>query len=118
MNNQLTGRADIYVDGKKLATEDGATLNPGGQNRKPERHGDDTYFTEEGVPPTVEGNLLHIKDVDVIALSAVKNATLMFHTDNGHKFMLRGAFITEPVHIDAKNGKCPIKFAARSCDKV
>jgi hypothetical protein len=118
MSNQLTGRADIYVDGMKLPMEDGATLNPGGQSRKSERHGDDTYYTEEGVAPTVSGNVLHNADVDIIALSAIKNATVMFHADTGHKFMLRGAFVTEPVVLDAKGGQSPISFAARSCDKV
>lgn len=117
MSNQITGRADIYVDGAKLPMEDGATLNPGGYNRNAERHGGDTYYVEEGVTPMVEGNVLHTADTDIVALSAIKDATVMFHADTGQKFMLRGAFVTEPVTV-ASGGKSPIKFAARSCERV
>ncbi|MBA1445881.1 MAG: phage tail tube protein [Gammaproteobacteria bacterium] len=45
---QITGKATISVDGNVLATEDGATLNPGGANRSPERHGNDTYAASHG----------------------------------------------------------------------
>ncbi|MEW6647189.1 MAG: phage tail tube protein [Pseudomonadota bacterium] len=118
MSKKLTGRAEVFVDGKKLEMENGATLNPGGYTRSPERHGGDTYYTEDEIAPSVDGVLLHTADADLISLSNITGATLMFHCDTGQKYMLRGAFVTEPVALDAKAGKAPIKFAARSCDKV
>src|SRR4030067_3407954 len=102
---KITGKAVITVDGTRYATENGATLNPGGVNRVPERHGGETYYREEEVPPMLECNVLHTADTDIIALSAITAATVMFEADTGQKLLLRGAFTTEPAVIDASSGK-------------
>ena len=115
---QLTGKATIRVDGSILAAEDGATLNPGGANRTPESHGGEAHYVEQEVPPTLEVSILHGADTDIIALSAITEATVMFECDTGQTFILRGAFTTEPVTLDASAGKAALKMSASSCDKA
>lgn len=117
-NGRITGIAEITVDGKRFAIENGATLNPGGINRTPERHGGDTFYKEEEVPPMLECNVLHTSETDIIALSNIVGATVLFKADTGQRFMLRGAFTTEPVVLDASSGKSALKMSARSCDKL
>lgn len=116
--SKITGKAVITVDGTRYATENGATLNPGGVNRAAERHGGETYFREEEVAPTLECNVLHTADTDILALSAIVGATVMFEAETGQKFLLRGGFTTEPVPLDTSSGKSALKMSARSCDKL
>lgn len=115
---KITGKGVLTVDGTRFAIENGATLNPGGVNRAAERHGGETYYKEEEVPPTLEGNVLHTADTDIIALSNITDATVMFEADTGQKFLLRGAFTTEPVPLDSSSGKSALKMSARGCDKL
>lgn len=115
---QLTGKARIVVNGVKFATENGAKLNTGGVNRKPERHGGTTHYVEEEVPPSIDGVLLHTPDADIISVKDIVDATVYFECDNGHKFVLRDAFVTDTAELDSGTGKVPFKMSAQSCDKM
>ncbi|WP_241085733.1 phage tail tube protein [Candidatus Vondammii sp. HM_W22] len=114
---QITGKATIYVDGEQLQMENGAKANPGGISRQFERHGGRTYGREEEVVPSVEGNVLHTKDVDVLTLSAIEDATIIFECDTGQKYVMRNGAVENPVEIDAGSGKSAIKFVGDSFDK-
>jgi Phage tail tube protein len=116
--SRITGIAEITVDGQRLATENGATLDPGGYNREPERHGGDTYYKEEEVSPSLECNVLHTSETDILALSAITGATVIFKANTGQRYMLRGAFATATVPLDSGSGKSALKLSARSCDKI
>lgn len=116
MSDRITGRATIYIDGKRIPTENKAKLNPGGANRKEERHGGKTYFAEEEVPPGVECTVLHTADADIVALSAIVGATVIFEADTGQKYVLRGGFVTSPAELDGD--RVPLKLAADSCDRM
>jgi hypothetical protein len=113
---QLTGKATVYVDGDRIEMENGAKANPGGISRQFERHGGRTYGREEEVPPSVEGNILHTKDTDVVALGQIDGATVIFETDTGQRYVMRGASIESPVEIDASSGKSAIRLVGDSFD--
>lgn len=115
---QLTGKATVYVDGVKMEMERGAKANPGGISRDFERHHGRTYALEKEVPPSVEGNILHTKDTDVLALSAIDNATVIFECDTGQKYVMRGASVENPIDIDGGGGKSPLKLVGDSFDKM
>lgn len=114
---QITGKATISVDGKELPTENGAKLTVAGVKRNVERHGGRTYYHEEEVAAELDCNILHTKDVDVVALSNMVGVTGLFKADTGQVFILRGGFTTEPVPIDASSGKSALKMAFQSVDK-
>lgn len=118
MSKRITGRATIYLDGATIPTENGAKLNPGGESRKPERHGGRTYYGTEEVPPDIQCNVLHTADIDIIKLSATEGATVMFEADTGQKYLLRGATAQDPVDVDAGSGKSALKLFANECVKV
>lgn len=115
---QIAGKAVINWDGKQLATENGAKLNPGGFNRKAERGGGRTYFQEEEVAPDLETSVYLTPDVDVIALSNATNITVFFTADTGQKFVCRGGATTEPVVFDTGAGKAPLKVCFDSVDPM
>lgn len=114
---QVTGKAIIRVDGEEIPTENGAQLNPGGVNRNPEAHGGNVYYREEDVPPELTAQVMHTRDIDIKALSAIESATVIFEADTGQRFILRGAFTTAPVELDAGNGRAQLTLSARACDK-
>ncbi len=115
---QLTDKATIRFGGVVQAMEDGVTFNPGGVNREGEVHGGRTYHKGSGVAPMLEGNILHTKDTDVIALSAMTGATVIVELNTGQRYIMRQAFTTEPVPIDSGTGKSPIKISAEKVDKA
>ena len=115
----FTGKATIRIDGEELVTEDGATLNPGGQNRTAVKSGGKVHgYQEEDIEPTVECSVMHDKNLSLRWLSDITKATLMFETDSGMQFVLRGAFTTEPAALNAKDGTVGLKMSALSCDEV
>jgi hypothetical protein len=115
---QLTGKATVYVDGTKMEMERGAKANPGGTGRTFERHHGKTYSLENEVAPSVEGTILHTKDTDVQAISAIDNATIIFQCDTGQRYVMRGASIENPTDIDGGTGKSPVRFVGDSFEKM
>jgi hypothetical protein len=114
---QVTGKAIIRVDGEEIPTENGAKLNPGGVNRNPEAHGGNVYYREEDVAPELTAQVMHTADIDIKALGAIDNATVIFEADTGQRYIMRGAFTTKPVELDAGNGRADLVMSARACDK-
>ena len=114
---KIAGKATIRVDGKVIAAENKATLNPGGVNREPESHGGKTFYSEDDVPPLLEAKVLITKDTDVIEMGGIIGATVLFEADTGQKFMLRDAFTTEPVVFDAA-GKTALKMSAQAAEQI
>lgn len=116
---RITGKAIIKVDGEEYRTEDGATLNPGGQNRTGKMGGGKHHgYSEEDVPPSMECSIFHTKDTSLSALSNITGATVIFETDSGATYVLRDAFVTEPVTLNSKEGTCPMKMEAESFDDI
>ncbi len=106
---QIAGKATITWGGKKLAAENGAKLNPGGDNRKAERHGGNTYWQAEEVAPDLECTLMLDSDADIIGINDATNVTVTFVSDSGQKFLCRGGATSEPCVFDTGTGKAPMK---------
>ncbi|MBL1321509.1 MAG: phage tail tube protein [Methylophaga sp.] len=117
MSGQMSGKAVIRVDGSVLATENQATLTMQGVNRSPERHGGETYFTEEETAPLMECSVLITKDTNIAKLNDMTNVTVFFEADTGQQFVMRNAFTTEPLALDS-SGKTPLKMSAESVDQI
>lgn len=110
MGQQIAGKATIQMDGAKLATKNGATLMLEGAKRTAERHGGKTYYREEEEPGTLDCTVLITSDYDAKALNAMKDATGIFTTDTGQKFLLRKCNPESPMGIDTSNGEHAVKF--------
>nr|BDD45831.1 Mu phage tail tube protein GpM [Gammaproteobacteria bacterium] len=117
--NQITGRAIINWNGKRLRSENGATLNPGGASREAKTGGGQVHgYMESDVPPSMECTVFHDKSLSLRELSDITDATVTFETDTGSQYILRDAWTTEPVALDTGNGTVGLKMEAISCDEV
>lgn len=117
MSAQITGKVVIRIDGAVLPTENQATLTLEGVNRAPERHGGQTYYSEEETPPMMECSVLIGKDTDISKLNNITTATVFFEADTGQQYVMRNAFTTEPLAHDG-SGKTPLKMSSQSVDQI
>ena len=118
MAKPYTGRLIIRIDGQEHPSMDGATLNIGGVNRSPVKGGGRVLnaFTEEDQETTLDFKLHHKKDLSLKAIGDLTDATVMFETDSGVQFVIRGAYTTEPPSLS--DGKVDVKMAAVECDEL
>lgn len=114
---QFAGRAKVRVNGREFRTLAGASLNTGGTTRTPVKGYEVYGFTEEATEPSVECKIPLALEDDVVAINAIKDATIEFVTDIGKIFMLTGAWRDgDPVSFSG--GEVSVKFAGLECKEV
>ena len=97
---QITGKAVIRVDGEEWRTEDGAKLNPGGVTREAKVGGGKVHgFAEKTKEPELECSVYHTRDTDLTAINAIRDATVVYESDTGDRYVLRSAFVTEQGRV-------------------
>lgn len=118
--SQRLGKAFVKVNGALLESMPGAKLNIGGKKRTPVIGANAVHgFSEEIVQSSVECEISVSKDTDIIALSKIDNATIIFECDTGQVFVCRESFLTEPPELTAsEGGKVPLKFNGAPADKA
>lgn len=114
---KYTGNAKIYSEGQEIATDKGATLQVGGVKREPKVGAQVYGYNEEVIPPEVSCKVFHGPDTDIKKINALADATIIFECDNGPRYVLRSAFVTETGELDSKDGSLQVKFSALSCDR-
>ena len=115
---QVTGKANIYVDGVELRTADDATLDPGGVKREPVKGSGKVHgYTEETVEPKLECTVYHTADTSIDDIKAISDATVIFQTDTGKRYVLTGAFVLEPPKLKTKGGELSVEFSAVTCEE-
>ncbi|AUZ85789.1 phage tail tube protein [Methylophaga nitratireducenticrescens] len=114
MSELITGKVKIRIDGQTLPTENQATLLPQGVNRQDVRHGGKTYHSEEETSPELTCRVLLTKDVDVMDINEITNATIFFESNTGRQYVMRNAFSKGAVPHEG-SGVAEAKF---SCDNV
>lgn len=116
--NQVTGKAIIRFDGVEYKTADDATLNPGGVSREPVKGAGKVHgFTETTEAPELECTLYHTADLSLAAIRAIDNATVIFETDTGSRWVLTGAFVTDTPSLKTKGGEVAVKMSALTCEE-
>ena len=99
--NKVTGLCWIMVNGVKLHSEAGATLNPGGPIAKPavSTSGFVGLFTDEIQAAKLKFKLMHTGDIDVVMLQQLRGVTLVFETDSGQRYLIRNAGTTDAIEF-------------------
>jgi hypothetical protein len=115
---QVTGKATIYVDGQQLNTADEATLDTGGVKRTPVIGGGRVVgYSEETVEPELEITVYHTAETSIEDIKGITDATVIFQTDTGKRYVLTGAFVTEPPKLKTKGGELDVKMSAVTCEE-
>ena len=75
-------------------------------------------FAEKTKEPELECAVYHTRDTDLTAINAIRDATVVYESDTGDRYVLRSAFVTEQGELDAENGTINVKFSAISCERI
>ena len=99
--SKVTGLCWIIINGIKLHSEAGATLNPGGDIAKPamSTSGYVGLFSDEKQAAKLKFKLVHTGDIDVVMLQHLRDQTLVFETDSGQRYLIRNAGTTDAVEF-------------------
>lgn len=110
---QLTGKADIYVNGAWANTsQEGATLDGiAGVENTPvmDSRGLTGGYTSKGVPGVIKASFLHTPDFNIAAWTG-SGMSVVFLCDNGVTYQIANATFQKADTFDANKGVLPISF--------
>jgi len=116
-NTQITGRADIQIDGQVVRSLPGATLTMDGEQREPVYAGNEFLYRSTPQAPEMDCKIAHTKDQSIRFLTDLVDALVVFTTDNNVVFYLRNAWTMEPPQLDSGNGEISLKMSGQSVDE-
>lgn len=110
---QVTGRIFISLNGQRIRSKEGASLETGGVERDAANSDSGVDgFTEKIVPPKVECKISHTAQTKLKELQAF-TGTLTFETDTGSVYTLIEAWCAKPPKLE--KGEVSLEFGAVEC---
>lgn len=111
---QVTGKVFIALNGERIRSKEGASLETGGAERTAETSdaGVDGY-SEKTAVPRVECRINHTAATSLKALQDFRDGTLVFETDTGKVFTLTDAWCARPPKLT--KGEVELSFEAKEC---
>lgn len=108
---QITGKAFIYVDGDLLQSRDGAKIGLGNPTREAVIGDTGTHgYMEKNQTAYIECEVSHASDTSMQSLIGITDATITFETDSGQSFVLRNAWLSNTLELEATDGKLSLRF--------
>lgn len=97
----LTGQAYINVNGRKLRSKKGASLEVGGKIGKSAMSttGYEGMYTDEIKPAKIKCSVFHSDKDDLTAIQSIRDAVVTFETDSGQTYLINSAGTTNTVEI-------------------
>jgi hypothetical protein len=116
---QYLGRASITYDGQEIDSMPGAKINLGGIKRKQVVGMHRVGYSEEVAAATVECDLMVSATTPIEEIRSIAGATVVFRTDIGKAWMIRDAFIEDPLDVTSGDGgKVKIKLTGAPAETV
>ncbi|OEE50479.1 phage tail tube protein [Vibrio anguillarum] len=114
----VLGQVVIRVNNKQIKSKKGCVLNAAGFNSTehlgPGRSWGASY---EYVAPTVQVPIAAAEDVDVLEISAIRNATLVWEGDNGIDYLLTNVSPQAPATL-SDSGDINVTFRADKMERI
>lgn len=117
--NRVVGQVRVKVDGGLLETDGSSTMDVGGPKRDPIT-GDYQAgaFRESTEPSKVETTILMKAGLSLAALGRIDNATVTMETDTGVTYVVRNAYVAEPVSFASNDGKAKVVFMGPPAEEL
>ena len=110
---QVTGRIFISINGQRLRSKEGASLDTGGLKREPvSSDAGVDGFSESVVPPQVDCTISHTAETSLFDIHAFKG-TLTFETDTGRVYTITNGYSMTPPKL--AKGEVPFQFSGTEC---
>lgn len=115
---QVTGIVYVSVNGKRLRSKEGASLDIGGKERTAiVAAGRVTGYSEKVVPSVLSCTLAHTSDTDLLDIGATVDATATFETDTGLTYIMAGVFCTKPPKVTGGEGDVEVEFSGEPAEE-
>lgn len=116
---QVTGTVYVNMNGKRLRSKEGASLDMGGFERTAQMsNGTVAGFSEKPVPAVVSCTLLHMSDTDLKEINDFQDGTVTFETDTGLTYIVNEAFTTKPCKLTGGEGEIECEFSGLPADEA
>ena len=110
----VTGRIFITVNGQRLRSREGASLETGGVEREAQvSDAGVDGFSEKVSVPGVDFELTHTAQTRIEDIHAITDGVLTFETDSGRIYTLTGATSTKPPKLT--KGVISCSFQGKEC---
>ena len=111
---QVTGRVFVSLNGQRIRSKEGASLETGGVEREAALSdaGVDGYM-EKITAPKVDCKINHTDVTSMTDIQSFKDGTLTFETDTGRIYTLRDAWCAKPPKLE--KGEVTLEFQAVEC---
>lgn len=76
------------------------------------------HYTEKPEPSAVSVTVLHLGDFDPDEVGGWVNVTLVGQCDNGPRYQVDGAYVTNPIELGDEGAGVSIEFAGPPATKV
>jgi len=115
---RMTGVSYITVNGRRLRSKPGASLKPGGRIREgiADSNGFCGNATKEIKGAEVKLTLPHAADDDVVVLQNLEDATVLFETDSGQRYLVREAGTVGEVEL--KGNEVELTLSGHEAERV
>ncbi len=117
MSKQYIGRVTASVNGQRLESKPGASLDLGGISRNSMVSDQDMGFTEEPKPSRIECEMVLSRGASVDSLRNVTDATLVFECDTGQRYIIKGGYTAETPVITGASG-VKLVFMGRPAEEM
>lgn len=116
---QILGRAFVKVDGALLRTNTGAKIDLGGIARA-SVVGNAVHGYSESIKPSMLECEINLAAGDSLeAYRSITNATITFEADTGQTYIIRGAWVVDPLSVtEGEGGKIPLKFEGQPAEEM
>lgn len=120
MSKKIHGQAEIRINGQYIESEDGATLTPGGLKNNPAMTGKSFYFNQTTIPSVVTCRVPVTKDTSIRALQELNDVEIIFQSDTGRTWIVRGACQTNELNLAGGegNGKVELSFSGEPAEEM
>lgn len=117
---QFFGRATIRVNGEVIETAKGAMLDIGGVKRTSVKlSGGKVGWSEETESAKLEAETALEPGQSVAAIGRFTNAVVIFECDTGQRYVINGAFTTDPPTLKSgEGGNVTIKMEGPAAEEV
>lgn len=117
---RLIGKVKIYVNGRILRSNDGASIDLGGDEREMQTGSGTVHgFTEKTKPSEIEATINVATGDDLEALRTMTDGTAEFTADTGHKWLVSGATVLNTLKVTGdKGGQVPVKIGGQPAVQV
>jgi len=117
--NRVAGQVTVKVDGQVLETDGSSTMELGGPVRTPVK-GDYQAgaFTETTVEAKLETSILIKAGTSIAELRKIDNATCTLETDVGVTWVIRNAYCSDVISVNANEGKAKVVFMGPPAEEL